>query len=300
MEEFIQHLINGFNLGAVYALVALGYTMVYGVLQLINFAHSEVYMMSAFAGYYGVHLLRLGDRPGWGTLGLTLVMAIAGGAVLGLLIERLAYRPMRRAPKVNALITAIGVSLFLQFTAQVVFGADPKTFPAVLEDRALWTFGAIQIRLLDVTIMGVAVISMIVLNWFINRTRAGLAIRAVSFSFRSATLMGINVNTAVTSTFVVGSSLAGVGSVLVAIKWGKIDPLMGTLIGLKAFSAAVLGGIGNLPGAVLGGLLMGLSEEMVVGYWSSTYRDALAFALLIGVLLLKPAGLLGRPSLEKV
>ena len=299
MEEFTQHVINGLNLGAVYALVALGYTMVYGVLQLINFAHSEVYMMSAFAAYYGA-AFGLGARPGWGTLGLTLVVAVLGGALLGLMIERFAYRPMRRAPKVNALITAIGVSLFLQFSAQVVFGADPKTFPAVLTDRVLWSLGAIQIRLLDVTILAVALGSMAVLHYFINHTRPGLAIRATSFSFRSATLMGINVNTVVTMTFMVGSGLAGVGSVLVAIKWGKIDPLMGTLIGLKAFSAAVLGGIGSLPGAVLGGLLMGLCEEMVVGYWSSTYRDALAFALLIVILLLKPAGLLGRPTLEKV
>ena len=300
MEEFIQHVINGLSVGAVYALVALGYTMVYGVLQMINFAHSEVYMMSAFAAYYGAGFLGLSTRPGWGTLGLTLAVAITGGAVLGFLIERFAYRPMRRAPKVNSLITAIGVSLFLQFTAQVVFGADPKTFPAVIEDRALLTFGAIQIRSIDLTILAVALGSMVVLNWFITRTRVGLAIRATSFSFRSATLMGINVNTVVSTTFMVGSGLAGVGSVLTAIKWGKADPLMGTLIGLKAFSAAVLGGIGNLPGAVLGGLLMGLSEEMVVSYWSSTYRDALAFALLIVILLLKPAGLLGRPTLEKV
>ena len=300
MEEFIQHLINGLNLGAIYALVALGYTMVYGVLQLINFAHSEVYMMGAFAALFGANALHLGQRPGWGSFALTLIAAVVGCAALGLIIERFAYRPMRRAPRVNALITAIGVSLFLQFFGQVVFGADPRNFPAVLEDRTLLSYGAVQLRLFDVTILAVAIGAMTFLNWFINHTRPGLAIRAVGFSFRSATLMGINVNAVITLTFMVGSGLAGVGAVLVALKYPKIEPLMGTLIGLKAFSAAVLGGIGSLPGAVLGGLVMGLSEEMVVGYLSSTYRDALAFGLLIAVLLLRPSGLLGKTSLEKV
>ena len=300
MQQLIQHLINGLNLGAIYALIALGYTMVYGVLQLINFAHSEVYMVGAFASYYGAQHLHLSERPGWGSFFITLLFAVVVCSLLGLCIERFAYRPLRNAPKTNALITAIGVSLFLQFSGQVVFGADPKLFPQVLQDETLWSWGDIQIRLFDVTILGVALVAMAGLNFFIQKTKTGMAIRAVSFSFRSATLMGINVNSIIMVTFVLGSSLAGVGAVLVGLKYPKIEPLMGTLIGLKAFVAAVLGGIGNLPGAVLGGLLMGLSEEMVVAYLPSTYRDALAFGLLIAVLLLRPSGLLGRAKVEKV
>ncbi len=215
-------------------------------------------------------------------------------------IERFAYRPLRNAPKLNALITAIGVSLFLQFFGQVVFGADPKFFPQVLEDRTLFQMGAIQIQLFDVTILSVALVAMASLHFLIQHTRTGLAIRAVSFSFRSATLMGINVNRVIAITFIIGSSLAGIAAVLVALKYPKIDPLMGMLYGLKAFVAAVLGGIGNFRGAVLGGLLMGLSEEMVVAYMSSSLRDALAFGLLILILLLRPSGLLGQMKVEKV
>lgn len=300
MEELVQHIINGLNLGAIYALIALGYTMVYGVLQLINFAHSEVYMIGAFAAYYGAMRFHLTDKPGWTAFGLTLLISMTICSLLGLCIERFAYRPLRSAPKTNTLITAIGVSLFLQFTGQVVFGADPKLFPEVLQDKTLFTYGAVQIQLFDVTIIMVALVAMLCLNYFIQKTKTGMAVRAVSFSFRSATLMGINVNSIIMVTFVVGSSLAGIGSVLVGLKYPKIDPLMGTLIGLKAFVAAVLGGIGNLPGAVVGGLLMGLCEEMVVAYLSSTYRDALAFGLLIFILLFKPSGLMGQTRVEKV
>jgi len=300
VEELIQHFINGLNLGAIYALIALGYTMVYGVLQLINFAHSEVYMVGAFAAYYGSSRFQLTTTPGWTSFILTLLIAMLVCSVLGLCIERFAYRPLRQSAKLNTLITAIGVSLFLQFTGQVVFGADPKLFPEVLLDRTLFTYGEVQVQLFDVTIIMTAVVAMLVLNWFINQTKTGMAIRAVSHSFRNATLMGINVNTIVMITFAIGSSLAGIGAVLVGLKYPKIDPLMGTLIGLKAFVAAVLGGIGNLPGAVVGGLLMGLCEEMVVAYVSSTYRDALAFGLLILILLVKPSGLMGQVKVEKV
>jgi branched-chain amino acid transport system permease protein len=300
VEELVQHVLNGLNLGAIYALIALGYTMVYGVLQLINFAHSEVYMVGAFASYYGAMRLHLTDKPGWASFAIALLISMTACSLLGLCIERFAYRPLRAAPKLNSLITAIGVSLFLQFAGQVVFGADPKLFPEVLQDKTLFSFGAIQVQLFDVTIIMVAVVVMLGLNFFIQKTKTGMAIRAVSFSFRSATLMGIDVNSVIMVTFVVGSSLAGVGAVLVGLKYPKIDPLMGTLIGLKAFVAAVLGGIGNLPGAIVGGLLMGLCEEMVVAYLSSTYRDALAFGLLIFILLFKPAGLLGQTRVEKV
>lgn len=300
MQEFIQHIINGLNLGAIYALIALGYTMVYGVLQLINFAHSEVYMVGAFAAYYGSARLGLSENPGWSSFFLALLIAIVACSILGLCIERFAYRPLRNAPKLNTLITAIGVSLFLQFSGQVVFGADPKLFPEVLQDRPIFTHGQIQVQLFDVTIIAVAVTVMLLLNWFIQKTRMGMAIRAASYSFRSATLMGINVNTVIMITFIVGSSLAAVGAILVGLKYPKIEPLMGMLIGLKAFVAAVFGGIGSLPGAIIGGLLMGLSEEMVVAYLSSTYRDALAFGLLIFILLFKPSGLMGQVKVEKV
>lgn len=300
MSEFIQHLINGLNLGAIYALIALGYTMVYGVLQLINFAHSEVYMIGAFAAFYGSAFFKLADKPGVGSFLAALGIAVVICAALGLFIERFAYRPLRNAPKLNALITAIGVSLFLQYSGQAVFGADPKLFPPVLNDFNVLQWGEIQIEFFDLTVLAVAFGAMLGLHYFINHTRPGLAIRAVSFSFRSATLMGINVNRTIMITFAIGSALAGVGAVLVGLKYPKIDPLMGTLFGLKAFVAAVLGGIGNLPGAVLGGLLMGMSEEMVVAYLSSSYRDALAFGLLILVLLFKPSGLLGRTRVEKV
>lgn len=300
MQELIQHIINGLNLGAIYALIALGYTMVYGVLQLINFAHSEVYMVGAFAAYYGSAHFRLSENPGWGSFFIALMIAIVVCSILGLCIERFAYRPLRNAPKLNTLITAIGVSLFLQFSGQVVFGADPKLFPEVLQDQPLFTYGEIQVQLFDVTILTVALAVMFLLNWFIQNTKTGLGIRAVSYSPRSATLMGINVNTMIMVTFIVGSSLAAVGAMLVGLKYPKIEPLMGTLIGLKAFVAAVFGGIGSLPGAIIGGLLMGLSEEMVVAYLSSTYRDALAFGLLIFILLFKPSGLMGQVKVEKV
>jgi branched-chain amino acid transport system permease protein len=300
MEEFIQHLLNGFNLGAIYALIALGYTMVYGVLQLINFAHSEVLMVGAFAAYYAARLGHLSDKPGLMSFVICLSVAMIVCSVLGLAIERFAYRPLRQSPKLNVLITAIGVSLFLQFTGQVVFGADPKVFPQILEDSTLLQWGEIQIRLFDVVILLVAFLGMSGLHYMIHFTKTGRAIRAVSQAPRTASLMGISVNRMISITFILGSSLAGIGAVLVGLKYPKIEPLMGMLIGMKAFVAAVLGGIGNLPGAVLGGLLMGVCEEMVVGYLSSTYRDALAFGLLIVILLFKPSGLLGRTQVEKV
>lgn len=300
MQDFIQHLINGLNLGAIYALIALGYTMVYGVLELINFAHSEVYMVGAFASYYAARIGHLNEKPGVLSFIICLLVSMVVCSVLGLTIERLAYRPLRNAPKLNVLITAIGVSLFLQFSGQALFGADPKVFPEVLQDSVLLEWGMIQLRLFDVVILLVAFVAMAGLHFLIQHTKTGKAIRAVSQSTRTATLMGISVNRMISITFIIGSSLAGIGSVLVGLKYPKIDPLMGMMIGMKAFVAAVLGGIGNLPGAVLGGLVMGVCEEMVVGYLSSTYRDALAFGLLIMILLFKPSGLLGKARVEKV
>jgi branched-chain amino acid transport system permease protein len=301
-QEFLQHIINGVSLGSIYALIALGYTMVYGILQLINFAHSEVYMVGAFAAYYvgSNKFLALTEHQGVGALLVLLIVAIVACSILGVTIERLAYRPLRNSPKLNILITAIGVSLLLQYSGQIVFGSDPKLFPEVIKDMTLFKIGGVDIHSLDITIFIVGTIVMIGLHFLVQHTKIGTAMRAVSSNEMVARLMGINVNRIISFTFIIGSSLAGVASVLVGLKYPKIDPLMGMLFGIKAFVAAVLGGIGSLPGAMLGGVLLGLCEEMVVGYLSSTYRDALAFGILIIILLVRPAGLLGSVLREKV
>lgn len=304
VQEFIQHLINGISLGSIYALIALGYTMVYGILQLINFAHSEVFMVGAFAAYYTAkysnRILGAELPPGIMTLCILLVAAMTACSLLGLAIERFAYRPLRRAPKLNILITAIGVSLLLQYAGQIIFGADPKVFPNVLNDSTLASFGSAELRTSDVTTLIVALVFMTGLTYMINYTKVGKAMRAVSQNWTVASLMGINVNRIIAFTFIIGSSLAGVGAVLVGMKYPKIEPLMGMLLGMKAFTAAVFGGIGSLGGAVLGGVILGLSEEFVSAYLSSTYKDAFSFGLLILILIFKPSGLLGKPSQEKV
>lgn len=300
MQDFVQHIINGLSLGSIYALIALGYTMVYGILRMINFAHADVYMIGAFATYYAARLLGLEANPGIGTLLLLIFIAMAACSALGLLIERFAYRPLRKSPKLNVLITAIGVSLFLEYGAQVVFGADPKVFPEVMKDFVIFSIGPVEIKSFDVTVLAVSITAMLGLDFLIYKTKIGKAMRAVSSNASVASLLGVNPNRVIAITFIVGSSLAGIGSVLVGMKYPKIDPLMGMMIGMKAFVAAVLGGIGSVGGAVLGALIMGLSEEMVVAYLSSTYRDALAFGILIVILIFRPAGLLGKYSVEKV
>lgn len=300
MQDFIQHLINGVSLGSIYALIALGYTMVYGILKMINFAHSDVYMVGAFAAYYVARWLGIENNPGLSSLATLLLTSMVFCSLLGFFIERLAYRPLRKAPKLNILITAIGVSLFLQYSGQVVFGADPKVFPEVMNDFVLFNIGNVEVRSFDVTVLGVGLLAMAALQYLIYKTKLGKAMRAVSSNPSVASLLGVNTDKIIMFTFIVGSSLAGIGSVLVGMKYPKIDPLMGMMIGMKAFVAAVLGGIGNVGGAVVGALIMGLSEEMVVAYLSSTYRDALAFGILIVILIFKPAGLFGKNSVEKV
>ncbi|MFV8257434.1 branched-chain amino acid ABC transporter permease [Bdellovibrio bacteriovorus] len=300
MQDFVQHLINGVSLGSIYALIALGYTMVYGILKMINFAHSDVYMVGAFAAYYFARWLGIENNPGFSTLLTLIVITMICCSLLGLVIERLAYRPLRNSPKLNVLITAIGVSLFLQYSGQVVFGADPKVFPEVMKDFVIFSIGIVEVRSFDVTVLGVGIVAMLGLQFLLFKTKMGRAMRAVSANPMVASLMGVNPDRIIAFTFIVGSSLAGIGSVLVGMKYPKIDPLMGMMIGMKAFVAAVLGGIGNVGGAVLGAMIMGLSEEMVVAYLSSTYRDALAFGILIVILIFKPAGLLGKYSVEKV
>lgn len=300
MEELLQHLINGLSLGSIYALIALGYTMVYGILQMINFAHSEVYMMGAFFAYFSAKYLNLSQNPGIVSLLTILVITMVLCSLLALTIEKFAYRPLRKAPKLNVLITAIGVSLFLQYFAQIVFGADPKVFPTLIEDETLFSVAGAQIKSFDVTILLVGLFSMSGLHFLVYHTKLGRAMRAVSHNASVASILGINVSRVIAYTFIIGSSLAGIGAILVGIKYQKIEPMMGTMIGLKAFVAAVLGGIGSIAGAVTGGLILGISEILVVVYGSSQYRDALAFVILIVILLVKPSGLFGKNRIEKV
>jgi len=312
-DQFLQQVINGIQLGSIYALIALGYTMVYGVLRLINFAHGDVFMIGAYIGYFAAVALKLQERP---TLGAALIAllpvllaAMVGCALLGLVIERLAYRPLRRAPRLTALITAIGVSLFLENAAQLLFKADPKFFPSVTPQGAAQTvhLGGVTISKDQMVLVAFAAVLMAILWYIVQRTRIGKAMRAVSYDADAATLMGINTDGVIAFTFGLGAALAGAAGVLFAsLTYAKILPLMGVQMGLKAFVAAVVGGIGSIPGAMLGGLLMGLSESFVKGapaigsFEPSRWTDAVAFVLLILVLLIRPAGLLGRSAPEKV
>jgi branched-chain amino acid transport system permease protein len=296
LAEFLQQLLNGLSLGAIYALIALGYTMVYGVLRFINFAHSDVFMVGAFIGYFAGRIVPEGTL--WGGL-VVLLVAMAGCALLGMLIERLAYRPLRGAPTLNVLITAIGVSLLLEYSGQVFFGAAPRTFPAILPS-ANFTLGGLVLSSNQLVVIVVAVLLMIGLELVVHRTKIGMAMRAVSLNPRAAQLVGVNNDVVISFTFGLGSALAAAGGVLYALNYPSIDPLMGVMPGLKAFVAAILGGIGNIPGAALGGLLLGVVETFVSGSQWSTYKDAIAFAILIVILLFRPAGLLGRATIEKV
>jgi branched-chain amino acid transport system permease protein len=300
MVEFFQHIINGLSLGAIYALIALGYTMVFGVLQLINFAHGEVFMVGAFIGYYASRYFGLADNPSLAALFQVMALAMIGCAILGLLIEKLAYRPMRKQPRINVLITAVGVSLLLQFGGQIVFGSDPKFFPQIYQPAGTWDLGAIKINPLQVNVLIISLILMAILQYVIFKTRIGRAMRAVSFDHKLASLQGIPTDRVISYTFMIGSALAGAGGVLVGLIYPKIEPLMGVMPGLKAFVAAVLGGIGNITGAFVGAMFLGLSEQLVVGYGASTFRDAIAFVFLILILLFKPTGLFGKKGTEKV
>ena len=302
MQEFFQQLANGIAWGSIYALIALGYTMVYGILRLINFAHGDVYMVGAFAAYFLARALGVGTVTSASPIMAALVLlgSMVICAALGMVIELLAYRPVRRSSRITALITAIGVSLFLENAGILLFGADPKFFPQVIAPRTITLPGGVLVTNHQITVVLVSVALMVGLTLFIQKTRTGKAMRAVSFNRDAASLMGIPVDRIITYTFALGSALAAAAGFLVGLTNPKIEPLMGIMPGIKAFVAAVLGGIGSIPGAMIGGLLMGISEYMVVGYLSSTYRDAIAFVILIVVLLIKPAGILGRNVTEKV
>ncbi|MBI3944286.1 MAG: branched-chain amino acid ABC transporter permease [Armatimonadetes bacterium] len=296
LSVFLQQLVNGLAWGSIYSLIALGYTMVYGILRFINFAHGDIYMIGAYAGYFAVT-----PRPGGLGLGLFwgVLLAMAACALLGVIIERAAYRPLRNAPRLTVLITAIGVSLLLENVAQhpSVFGPNPRPFPDVIAMRTLH-LGPVAVSNLQLLIVGASLALMVVLQLIVNYTRIGRAMRAVSYDRETAALMGVNTDTVISATFAFGSALAAAAGVLVALV-SQVEPLMGIMPGIKAFVAAVLGGIGNVPGAMVGGLVLGVSEYMVAWHWPD-FRDAIAFALLILILLVRPTGILGTGAVEKV
>ena len=294
MSYFLQQLTNGLQLGFVYALIALGYTMVYGIVRLINFAHGDVFMVGAYVGFYALASWKL-PWP------LAIVAAMVGCGALGMIIERVAYQPLRSAPRISALITAMGVSLFLEYFTSLgfVFGPDYRAFPRPFAVTSFNVDG-VSVSNIQIIVFAVSTILMVALTLFVNKTRTGLAMRAVSFDHNTARLMGVNVDWIISVTFGVGSALAGAGGVLYGIAYPQINPFMGVMPGLKAFVAAVLGGIGVIPGAMLGSLIMGVVETFTSAYISSTLRDAVAFGILILVLLVRPAGILGRPTREKV
>ncbi len=303
MTEFIQQFINGLSLGSIYALIALGYTMIYGILRFINFAHGDVFMVGAYSGYYLAMLFAFTTFTGGASVWMAILILIGSMAVcsiLGFTLEKLAYKPLRNSPKLTILITAIGVSLFLEYGGQLVFGADPKSFPTLLENKSLFSVGGAAVFSNSVVVIIVSLVLMVILRLIIMKTKIGTAMRAVSFNHNVASLMGININGVISFTFIIGSSLAAAAGILFGLNYPKIDPLIGIIYGLKAFVAAVLGGIGNITGAALGGYILGIVETFVSGYLSSTFRDAIAFAILIIILLFKPTGILGKKEIEKV
>ena len=291
-QQLVQQLINGVSLGSIYALIALGYTMVYGIIKLINFAHGDIYMVGAYVAFFATTTLKLSFFP-------ALLLAMIVAAIVGVIIERLAYRPLRYAPRIAILITAIGVSLLLEYGGILLVSPQPRTFPAIFQ-ADVYTFGNIVVNSQQILILAVALSLMVILTYVVHRTKIGKAMRAVSFDTDAARLMGIDVDRVISITFAIGSALAAAAGMLVGVYYNSIDPLMGILPGLKAFVAAVLGGIGIIPGAMLGGIILGIIEALVSGFISSTFRDAAAFAILIIILLFKPSGLLGKNVREKV
>jgi branched-chain amino acid transport system permease protein len=288
----LTQVLNGLQLGSIYALVALGYTMVYGIILLLNFAHGDIIMVGAYISW--IVMSQLGLSPV-----LAIVLSIAGCAVLGVLIDKVAYQPLREAPRMSLLITAIGVSYFLENGAQLVFGADAKVVPEYFELPNM-SIGDVSLSANAIITIVVTAVSTIVLTILVQKTKLGKAMRAVSEDMGAARLMGINVNNTISFTFAVGSALAGIGAVLYSMAYSQATPTMGIMLGTKAFVAAVLGGIGSIPGAVIGGLLVGFAEVFVSAIGLSVWQDAVVFLLLIIVLVVRPTGILGRPMTEKV
>jgi len=294
---FLQQLVNGITLGGVYALIAVGYTMVYGVIQLINFAHGEIYMLGAFLAYT---LVAVVGMPFFPAFVLTLMIC----AVLGVVLDFVAYRPLRKAPRLAALITAIGMSIFLQNMAMLIWGSQIKSYPrdllpAFFSESAI-TFGDVSLSWLQLFILSITLLFMIILHLTIHKTRIGMAMRAISQDKTASALMGIGVNRVISFTFAIGSAMGGMAGILVGLYYNAIFPTMGYVAGIKAFAAAVLGGIGSVPGAMLGGGVLGIAEVMGAGYISSEYRDGISYAVMIAVILFKPSGLIGKQMGEKV
>ena len=293
MLNFIQQLINGLSLGAIYALIALGYTMVYGIIKLINFAHGDIMMVGAYVGFFSITLLHT-------NVWLAMLFAMLACAILGVIIEKVAYKPLRNSTRIAALITAIGMSFFLEYITVFLLGATQRVYPSDAFPTTVLRFAGLRMTNKDIFIFVSAIVLMIVLQLFIKKTRVGKAMRAVSLDQDAAALMGINVNNIISVTFAIGSALAAAAGVMYGVFYGTINPLMGMVPGIKAFVAAVLGGIGIIPGAMTGGFLLGILETMVSGYGGSLYRDAVAYAVLILILLIKPTGLFGEKTGEKI
>lgn len=292
MTIFIQQVINGLMLGSVYALLALGYTMVYGIIKLINFAHGDIYMLGAYFGYFFIKVLHL-------NFFIALVLAMAVSAVIGVLIEYIAYRPLRHSPRIAVLISALGISFLLENGMTYLYGSDQRSFPQAIK-TVQYHFYGIQVSNIQLIIAVTSIVLMLLLTYVVKRTKMGRAMRAVSADPDAATLMGININHTISFTFAIGSALAAAGGVLIGLYYNSIDPLMGMTPGLKAFVAAVLGGIGIIPGAAVGGWLIGILETMVQATSFSDYKDAIVYAMLIVILLIKPTGILGKNKREKV
>ncbi|HHV62730.1 MAG TPA: branched-chain amino acid ABC transporter permease [Firmicutes bacterium] len=295
IQSFIQQLLNGISLGSLYALIAIGYTMVYGILRLINFAHGDVFMLGTYFAFYLVMIFML---PWW----LSATLAIALSAIVGMLIDRVAYRPLRSAPRISALITAVGVSFFLENAGIVVLGARPKGFPRPEFMSHTYNLGGAYITGVSIWVPVISVILLLVLFYVIYRTKIGMAMRAVATDMETTRLMGVDLDRVISYTFAIGSALAAAGGIMWACKYPQINPLMGIFPGWKAFTAAVVGGIGNILGATIGGLVIGIIEIMIVAFFPalSGYKDAFVFVILIIFLLVKPTGILGETLKEKV
>jgi len=300
MEQFLQQLTNGLAVGSIYALIALGYTMVYGVLRLINFAHGDLFTYGAYLGMTLLTSLALQDRLGLVAGLLVLAVMVMGlVAVIGAILERAAYRPLRDSPRLSAVVSALGASIFLQNALMLVYGARYQVYPDVLPQSALEVLG-LRIPILRIAVLLVSLAMMAALYLFVQKTRVGTAIRAAAIDQDAARLMGIDVNRVVLLVFVIGPALGGAAGLLVGLYYGQISFTMGWVYGMKAFTAAILGGIGNIPGAMVGGLLLGVVEALGAAYLSHSWKDALAFAVLILVLIVRPSGLLGERVAEKV
>ncbi len=301
-DVFFQQLVNGLTIGLIYALIALGYTIVYGIAQLINFAHGEIFMVGAYLGLLAYQILKLlfpNSQEISLFLGIIFIFSMVGTSLLGILIERFAYRPLRNAPRLAPLITAIGVSFLLQNAVMLIFGPSDKSFPAIIPVKKYF-FGAMIFTNLQLLIAFVSIFLMVALHLFIKYARLGKAMRALADDREAASLMGINVNQVISFAFLIGSGLAGAGGVMFGMYYNTINFHDGYLAGLKAFTAAVLGGIGNIPGAMIGGVLIGIFEGLGAGYFSSEWKNVFAFFILIIILLFRPSGLFGSRVVKKV